>query len=255
MLNSIVAGEGKAIVFLHGYGEDLSLWEELVKPLQEYYKLITVDLPGFGKSRPLGDQITIDEVAQVVNNHLCLDLGINNYNVFGHSLGGYVALALADLFPDNVEGLGLINSSSLADPPDKKENRVKTANFIAKYGVSFFLKSFVPDLFTQENQNRLADKVEKVVKMGQNLPANVLTSYMLAMKDRPDRSHVLSNIKKGLFIAGEKDSRISAQDIESQINSLKNPSWGQVYQNVAHMSMYEAENELRTTILSFLKGE
>jgi pimeloyl-ACP methyl ester carboxylesterase len=252
MLNSVVTGEGNALVFLHGYGENLTLWEELVYPLQDNYKVITIDLPGFGESHSIGDKITLDLVAQHVNKHIRIDLGISNYYVFGHSLGGYVALALADLFPETIKGLGLINSSSYADPPDKKENRIKTADFINKYGVSFFLKSFVPDLFTQENQIQLADKVQKVVQMGQNLPVNVLTSYMLAMKDRPDRSHVLSNTKKTLFIAGEKDSRISAEDINSQLNLLKNPILSQVISHVAHMSMYEAEIELREIILSFL---
>ncbi|MEN8247797.1 MAG: alpha/beta hydrolase [Bacteroidota bacterium] len=255
MLYSNVVGEGKALVFLHGFSEDLTLWDELADSLKEYHKIITIDLPGFGKSPATGGGFSLDDIAELVNSHILNDLGINNYIVFGHSLGGYVTLAIADLFPDNVKGVGLINSTSYADSPEKKENRLKTVDFINKHGASFFLKSFVPELFTPQNQKLLAGKVEKVLIMGQDLPESVLTSYMLAMRDRPDRSHLLSEIENFLFIGGEEDSHFTIEQMTTQIESLKDSSYGQILKKIAHMSMFEGKTELLSEILRFAKND
>jgi pimeloyl-ACP methyl ester carboxylesterase len=252
MLNYEVVGHGQPLVFIHGFGEDLSLWHGLRQPLSDKYKVITLDLPGFGKSEPIASPFNLTDIAKIVHKFLSKRLNVQQYVVFGHSLGGYVSLAMAELFPNSILALGLLNSTSFEDTSEKKANRDKTVDFINKYGTSFFLESFVPNLFTPDNQKVLNKEISMVLKMGAQLSSSVLTSYMLAMKNRPDRSHLLKQLNYLLIVGGLHDQHISYKDMSLQIQMLKHPENGHILTNVAHMSMYEAEKELEKVILNFM---
>ena len=253
MLNSQVSGTGMPVVLIHGFAENLCLWQGLVPSLAENYQVIALDLPGFGQSPALPPPFTLDQVAEKVHQHLQKIYHLNQYVVLGHSLGGYISLALAELFPQNIAGLGLINSTAYADSAEKKGLRDKTVAFINKNGPAFFLESFVPNLFAEGNRQKLANEIAMVLAMGKNLTAATLTSYMQAMRNRPDRSGVLPT-RETVFIAGGlHDQHVPYKDVEKLIALLQKPNHGHIYQNVAHMSMMEAKNALKNDLLIFLK--
>jgi len=252
MLNSKVEGTGLPVVFLHGFGEDLSLWDRISCSLSKKYQIISIDLPGFGKSQACKTPFTLTEIAEFVHHHLTQVLKIDQFVIFGHSLGGYISLALAESYPDSVLAFGLINSTSFADSQEKKDNRGKTIDFINKHGSHFFLKSFVPNLFTPENQRNLSEEVAKVVQMGADLPNSVLTSYMSAMQRRPDLSHLLGQPKNILFVAGLLDPHFPYKDILLEVGLLKDSQDAHLLSKVAHMSMIEAEKQLEIIIDNFL---
>lgn len=254
MIYSESRGKGLPVVFLHGFGEDHTLWDNLADSLSKSFEVIALDLPGFGKSERLAGKFTIDEVAEKVYVHLTEELNLSQFSIFGHSLGGYVALSLADNHSESILGIGLINSTALEDSPEKKENRDKTAQFIRKHGATFFLKSFVPNLFAEDNRLKMQDEIDFVITMGENVNADVLAEYMLAMKDRPDRSHLLEKFEQFLFVGGENDAGFTHEDYQFQISRLKNKQTAQIMPNVGHMSMYEAPTEFSTIINSFLKS-
>lgn len=252
MLNKEVAGSGLPIVLLHGFCEDLSLWEDLVKTINPQYQVISIDLPGFGKSDPIEDDLSIEKVASYVHNTVINDLHIDKYIVIGHSLGGYISLALADLYPESIIAFGLINSTSFADSEEKKLVRNKTIDFINKHGVERFLEGFVSNLFSSQNQILLSEDMDKVLKMGINLPKSTVTGYMKAMLNRPDRSFLLSQQNKVLFIGGTEDQHVPLPDIEKQLQLLHHPENGHIFDGVAHMSMFEAKIPFEKAINNFL---
>ena len=254
MLNSKVTGTGLPVVLIHGYSEDLTLWDDLSATLSQKYKIIVLDLPGFGKSISIEPPFTLFEVAEIIHEHITKTLQIDSFVVFGHSLGGYLSLALAKSFPQSVLAFGLINSTSFADTDEKKTNRDKTIGFINKYGATFFLQAFVPNLFTPSNQKKLSKHVARVLKMGIDLPDSVLTSYMLAMRNRPDLSYLLKKYENILLVAGLLDPHFSYKDIMMEIELLKQFSNGHIFENVAHMSMIESEKQLETVITAFLNN-
>ena len=254
MLNSKVTGTGLPVVLIHGYSEDLSLWHGLTATLSQKYKVIALDLPGFGKSKPLEAPFTLFDIAKIVHDHLTKSLRIGRFVVLGHSLGGYISLELAKSYPQSILAFGLINSTSFADTDEKKSNRKKTIEFINKYGAPFFLQAFVPNLFTPANQKKLSKHVSRVLKMGIDLPDSVLTSYMLAMCNRPDLSYLLKKYENILLVAGLLDTHFSYKDIMLEIGLLKQFNNGHIFENVAHMSMIEAEKQLEIVISEFLSG-
>lgn len=254
MLNAKVSGDGPTVVFLHGFGEDLTLWDDLTQSLSNEYQVVAIDLPGFGKSPAIPAPLTLDLVATSVYKYLTEELNIASFVVMGHSLGGYITLALANNYKKNVVGFGLINSTSLADNRLKKESRIKTSAFINKHGAQFFLNSFVPNLFAPQNVQKLASKLRLVMGMGKNLNNMVLTSYMEAMKNRPARLDLMHEFDHVLFIAGSEDPQFSAEDYKIQIAKLRRKMNGVILPEVAHMSMYEAPESLLSTINDFLNS-
>jgi pimeloyl-ACP methyl ester carboxylesterase len=153
-------GDGPALVFLHGFCESHEIWDETGPELSSDYRVITPDLPGFGKSAILKSPFSIREVGRTVIEFI-ETLGIRKLALIGHSLGGYVALAIAKERPDLVAGLCLFHSTAQADSEEKRINRNKVIYFVERNGVQPFIETFVPGLFFQ----REVKKIKKVHKI------------------------------------------------------------------------------------------
>ena len=128
-------GQGTPLVLLHGYPLDHTIWEPVLPLLENDFDLILPDLRGFGESdAPATEYGMADYAADLAG--LLDRLGIDKAAVAGHSMGGYVALAFARLYPQRIPGLGLVASQALADPPEKKAGRYQEAEHILAHGVN-----------------------------------------------------------------------------------------------------------------------
>lgn len=120
-----VYGSGAPLVLVHGFPLDRSIWEPLRPHLEAYFRVIALDLPGFGESSVCDEKLTFDCMTQAVES-IIQHFGESAY-VAGHSMGGYVALALARRFPARVRGLGLVSTQALPDTPERKAARYASA--------------------------------------------------------------------------------------------------------------------------------
>jgi pimeloyl-ACP methyl ester carboxylesterase len=247
-----VSGKGYPVVFLHGYGETHKIWNHYRKKLSEKYKVITPDLPGFGKSDSLPYEHSLDMVANSIYD--CLKkLNIAECIIMGHSLGGYVTLEIAKRFPNIVSQIGLIHSSALGDSDEKKEGREKSIEFIQRHGVKKFIESFVPMLFHENHRNRLQDTIQSIVEEGSKIPEKTLTDYMLAMRDRSDSLDFIKEFEGSiLYVYGEEDSSIPVALSKSQIKFMKHPYLKNL-PKTGHMGMFEEEEEVLQAISKFIE--
>ena len=240
-------GHGKPIILLHGFPMNQMVWDDFAPLLSDNYKVITVDLPGFGKS-PLPDlSFTIDQVADIVLDWISTEKILGS-TLIGHSLGGYVALAMAEKRPDLFSALGLFHSTALADSDEKKESRLKVIEFIGKNGVLAFTSNFIPPLFADQN-HRAINKVREIAVQSTQ---DAVTGYTLAMRNRPDRTSVLKKLEMPiLFLTGEADPGIPVNSILKQAEYCKFPHV-HVLKQVAHMGMFESPEVLANHIRSFV---
>lgn len=247
-----VSGKGYPVVFLHGYGETHAIWDHYRERLSSKYKVITPDLPGFGKSDSLPYEHSLDMVANSVYD--CLKRqNVSECIIMGHSLGGYVTLEIAKRFPNIVSHIGLIHSTALSDTEEKKEGRVKSIEFIQKYGVAKFIESFVPMLFHENHKERLKDTIQTIVEEGSKIPEKTLTDYMLSMRDRPDSIEFIKEFEGSiLFIYGEEDASIPVSLSKSQIKFMKHPYLKNL-PKTGHMGMFEQEEEVYQAISKFIE--
>ena len=95
-------GKGNAVVLIHGFLENSAMWNEIAKVLSKRNRVICIDLLGHGQTGNLGYINSMEDQANMVKavlNHLRL----RKYILIGHSMGGYVALAFAKLFPESLK--------------------------------------------------------------------------------------------------------------------------------------------------------
>ncbi len=116
-------GKGTPLVLLHGYPLDHHLWDESLPLLEDTFDVILPDLRGFGESSTVDSSYTMDDYASDIAG-LLDQLGIQKTAIAGHSMGGYVALAFARLYPERVSGLGLVSSQVLADPLTARKDAI-----------------------------------------------------------------------------------------------------------------------------------
>ena len=119
-INYNTAGKGKAIIFLHGFIESAKMWKETIDQLSHNYHCIAIDLLGHGETECIGYIHTMEDMADAVKavlDHLKVPSGV----FVGHSMGGYIALACIDLFPNIASGLVMLNSTSYPDRKNKIE--------------------------------------------------------------------------------------------------------------------------------------
>jgi pimeloyl-ACP methyl ester carboxylesterase len=240
-------GKGNPVIFLHGFPMHHGVWDDFGDRFKNSNTVITPDLPGFGKSPVLPPGFSLAQVAEQLIQ-LVLDEALNNCVLIGHSLGGYVALAMAEKRPDLFAGMGLFHSTAYADSADKKQSRNKAIEFVNKNGAKAFATNFITPLFADPNDAA----IEKVKKIAAESSESAVIGYTLAMRDRPDQTKTLKSFKKPtLFLAGDKDPGIPVESIHKQAAVCQNPEI-HVLSNVAHMAMFERPEEAATKISTFL---
>lgn len=217
MLNFTVSGNGKeTLVLLHGFMENLTIWEEMEKHLATDFTLVKIDLPGHGQSEILAEIHTMELMAEEVKKVLD-DLSLKDVHLLGHSMGGYVALAFAEKFAEYLKSLTLFFSTYFPDDEEKKEQRRKSFRII-KDAFTHYINAGIPNLF---NPNEL-DVLEGKIKIAKEIALSTNNLGALAcikgMIERPDRKSVIENFEgKILIIAGNQDNAIKT---ETTIGSL-----------------------------------
>lgn len=246
-----VEGKGFPVVLLHGFCEDSRMWEDFkVDLLEESYRVITVDFPGFGHSAPVPAP-SIEYYARAVAHVLALR-GVERTVVVGHSMGGYVALALAELVPERLAGLGMFHSHPYADTPDKREARMKQVDFVRRYGHALYVKQLFPKLFAPAFAQSNPFTVDKFIHRAARYPPEGIIGGLQAMAQRPDRSHVLAEFPHPvLFIVGAEDEAIPAEASQQQ---LALPAVSSIHwlPKVGHQGMVESKRATQLIVRQFV---
>lgn len=233
------------VIFLHGFGEDATVWSDFVKLLPKEH---TYFCPGYASI------INIESIDGYTNwlKELTEEKGIKKSVIIGHSMGGYIALAYAENFSNEVLGLGLFHSSAYADNEERKEIRLKTARVIDQQGTVKFIKGFYPNMFTEEFKEKNADFIEKQIESYSYFPKKALMNAQIAMRIREDKTSVLKNADYPIMIlAGEKDTFVPKTAALEQIALLKN-NQSAILDGVAHAGMFENPTKSAEVVTAFL---
>lgn len=229
-------GNGSPLVLLHGFPLDHHLWDEVVPLLDRTFDVITPDLRGFGESTILDTQPSMDDYASDIAG-LLDQLQIQKAAIVGHSMGGYIALAFARLYPDRVSGLGLVSSQVLADAPERKEGRYKSAADVEANGIGSVVEAMAPKFTSDEKLQAYAR-----ASMERQQPAAYIGA-LKAMAERLDSTPLLASFQYPIVVIhGDSDSLIPidrAREVRvaiSQAHVVEIPGAG-------HMPMMEASQK------------
>jgi pimeloyl-ACP methyl ester carboxylesterase len=244
-----VRGDGKCIVLLHGFLENMGMWNYFAKKLASHYQVVTIDLPGFGKSECFAQVHLMEQMAAAVNKVL-KNLDISKCMMVGHSMGGYIGLAYAKKYPGKLKGLCLFHSHALEDTPEAKVNRNRAID-VVRSDRGTFIYNFFPDLFAPENVEKYEREIKKMHADAMETSPKAIIAALEGMKYRTSKLDVLTNARFPiLFILGKKDSRIPFEKTLAQAALPKN---GEilVLDNVGHMGFLEARKETLRAVDAF----
>lgn len=243
-------GKGNAVVLLHGFLENKTMWQELAPELSKKHRIITIDLLGHGETECLGYVHSMEENADVVQAVLS-KLRIRKAVFVGHSMGGYVALAYAELYPENVRGLVLQNSTSKADSEERKANRNRAIKAVKK-DYTTFIRLSIANLFSPDNRERLIDEIEKVKIEALKTPLQGVVASLEGMKIRKDREVLLHLTPyPKMLILGKKDPVLI---YETALEQIEDTAVKLITLPDGHMSHIENRDELKDVLLGFFKG-
>lgn len=234
-------GKGRVVVLLHGFLESLEVWfgNKFAQDLAKHYRVIAIDLPGHGKSDCVGYVHRMERLALVVKGVMD-ELGLRRYTIVGHSMGGYVALAFAEKFPEHVCGLCLFHSTSYADTDAKKIERERAIRLAKKSPVKY-TSALIGNLFALANVRYMRDEISWMKRMAAKTKVQGIVASLEGMKIRKNRENVLRYAEfPVLFIAGKRDNVIPFETSEKQSALAKDERFVAL-EKTGHMGFIEAK--------------
>lgn len=234
-----VVGTGKPILFLHGFLEDHRIWNAIYPSfVNQGFQCVLVDLPCHGASRFEGENCGMQLMASAVNEAL-LRSHIDPVFVFGHSMGGYVALELLRI---RNFSLTLVHSNFWADPETKKQDRNRVIE-VVKTNKTLFLQESIPNLFAPFNRDILRGEIQFLIDQAAKLPASEIAAATAGLRDRR-ASHDLMNTHRIAIVQGMLDPIIPVGIMEAECGKLDRKPRILQLENSGHMGFFEQPAEL-----------
>ena len=238
-------GTGPPLLLVHGYPLDHSIWEPVIPLLQDTFELILPDLRGFGQSEVASAGYSIEDMADDLAG-LLNHLQIERVYIAGHSMGGYIALAFARLFPQRVQGLALVASHPYADPPDRKDARYITARAVLEQGVEIVATS-MPEKLT--NDGELQQRLAQLIRQQ---PPESVAGALKAMAERSDLTAFLSGVEFPFVVVHGMRDELFPVDFGQSAHDLISSVLVTGLPDVGHMPMMEAPLVTAEALKSFL---
>ena len=243
-------GSGNAIMLIHGYMETSEVWKNFSDKVSQKFRTLSIDLPGHGLSELCNEINSMELMAEAVVAVLDA-LNIPKAFLVGHSMGGYVALAALQFFPERVSGITLFNSHPFADSADVIEKRNTNIALVEAGKKDDMIPNFVNNLYAPQNLKTMPDAVNKSLSIAMNMSNKVIIADLKGMIKRPSRVNLIEEGKVPLlWIFGDSDNHINHNEVLKTVTLPSNAEVA-VLQNVGHMGFVEAEEVSANILMEF----
>lgn len=247
------AGTGDTIVLLHGYLETSEIWTGFIRKFGGKYRIISVDLPGHGSSKVYGESHTMEFMAGALKG-LIDNLDIKKIFLIGHSMGGYVTLAFADLYPEMLSGYCLFHSHPFADSiqiRQKRENEIKVVRAGKKY---LIYPENVAMMYSSDNLDKFSESLKYSKDLASTISDEGIIAVLNGMMIRATRLSVMEESKVPfLWILGRKDNFISCETMLEKVKLPPNAK-ALILENSGHMGFVEEEDLSVNAVRDFINN-
>lgn len=246
-------GRGDAVVLLHGYLETSEVWSSFATKLSDKFRVIAVDLPGHGDSDMFNETHPMEFMAEMIND-LTGSLNIERFFLVGHSLGGYVALAFAEMFPGKLSGYCLFHSQPFPDTPEVIEKREREINLVKAGKKDLLYPENISRMFAVSNLKFFSGDLQRLRNIASSIPGKAIIAVLKGMMARPSRLSVMVRGKiPFLWILGAMDNYINCEQIQAKVHLPAN-AMVVILKNSGHLGFIEEERRSLEVIESFIKG-
>jgi pimeloyl-ACP methyl ester carboxylesterase len=247
-------GSGVPVLFIHGHPFNQSMWDTQVAALTWRYRVITFDLRGYGASEvPADDVTTLETMASDINS-LLDHLSIPKAVVAGLSMGGQIAMAFADLYPQRLSGLILAATFPQADTPEAAKARLVMADRFLNQGCVLPGGEMLPKLIAPASLKKNPEIAVAVFTMIARTPPAGAAAALRGRAQRKDYTESLTRITVPTLIAvGTEDSYISV-DVANQMHRTIPNSRLEVFEGIGHLPNLEATDRFNAVLHDFLSA-
>jgi pimeloyl-ACP methyl ester carboxylesterase len=241
------------LLLIHGFPLDSTLWEPQVEALSRVATVIAPDLRGFGRDeREIAAIMPMRQYAHDLKQ-LLDEKGLDKVVICGLSMGGYIAMAFAERWPERLAGLILCNTKSNADTEEGVEARHSTAKNAREKGMDVIARGMAPSLLTERTRNERPELVERVVAMIARQDPEVVAATSLGMAQRPDRLEVLRRFQgPAMVITGDADMLMPLATSTVMAEALPKGELV-VLPGAAHLSNLEVPELFNAAVIGFLE--
>lgn len=245
-------GSGPPLLLIHGFPFSSQMWNRQLDALSGQCRLLAPDLPGFGDSPLLDGTYSVERYAEDCITVLdALDI-LEPVAIGGLSMGGYIALAIARLFPERLRALLLLSTRAGADSAEGQANRGKTIAAVKEQGASAVTEAMYPKLLAPETYTAnpaAAAELQEIMRAAS--PEGVIAA-LGAMRDRPDSTSLLTQIDvPTLIVHGKQDAIIPSSEAEAMAKAIRN-SQLHLIDHAGHLPNLEQPHEFNRVIANFL---
>ena len=235
---------------MHGFLGSGKLFNSLANSISQHAQVIVPDLPGHGYSGNLGYIHEMEFMADCIHA-LCRELQLEKVFLLGHSMGGYVALAFAERFPENFDGIGLLNSIPFADSEEKKLERSR-AIMTLKSNHNVFLHETVVRLFSGEHLRTNKKHIKVAEQVARKTSQRGMIAALEGMKSRKDRTEVIKKNSSRVFMIQGKNDRVFSTEAKKKISLIIKKAHYFELEKSGHMSFLEESEETEKIIWNIL---
>ena len=242
-INYEINGAGEDVLLIHGWGSDLRCFANLSNLLMTKYRIISIDLPGFGKSSMLKNSFSVDDYADIIIKFLN-DLKVSNVILIGHSYGGRIILKLnsRSSLPFNIKKNVIIDGAGI-----KPKRSLKTRFKILTFKMLKVLIKIL--IINNDKKNEIETEIRKKFGSADYSSAPKVLQETLVKSVNEDLSPLLKNMRETLLIWGDKDTDTPlwmAKKMEKEINNS-----GLVVLNGGHFSFIDDQFTFSKVIMSY----
>lgn len=248
-------GQGLPFLFAHGFPFDHTMWTAAAERLSDDFRVILPDLRGFGKSAlDAFSSNGTTEMADFADDLAALldEMGIERTVFCGLSMGGYIAMAFAEKYPQKFAGLILCDTKTAADTQEAAAGRRKLAETVFETGTEPLLNG-IPNLISEYTLENKPEKVAFLREMILRQPVDGIAAAALGMANRPDTTENLAKIPLPTLVIGGEDDRLSPPASMGKIAEFLPNGTHFAVENAGHLLPLERPDAFAMAVVEWAK--
>ena len=240
-------GKGFPLVLIHGFLGSSKMWGPQIDFFKKNFRVITPDLPGFGKSTHIKSHDSIISLANLILD--CLkDKQINKFHLLGHSMGGMIVQEMAKIYGDKISKLICYSTGPIGEMPDRFETMDESRDNLKKIGLESTARNIAKTWFILSEKAKYFDLC---IQAGKETSVDAVDNALIAMKKYNGTNNLKFIKNETLIIWGEKDKSYNYKQIQTLKENISNSSLV-IFKECAHNIHLEKIEEFNKTVQNFL---
>jgi len=240
-------GKGFPLILIHGFLGSSKMWEPQINFFKNHFRVITPDLPGFGKSNKAKSHNSIQSIANLLME--CLEeKKIDKFYLLGHSMGGMIVQEMAKEYGNKIVKLICYSTGPRGEMPGRFESVDQSRENLKKKGLEITAKNIAKTWFVRKENAKYFDIC---IEAGKQTSTKAADDALIAFKNW-NGVDTLKNIKnETLIVWGDQDKSYNLEQIKTLEKSIKKSKLV-IFKNCAHNVHLEQPDQFNNTIKNFL---